>query len=67
MSAVRLLLGEKRTSRGQPISVAIDPLRTCGTNLESRLRAAFLFAICAGTFPDFVVKFLGAAELRYAI
>jgi hypothetical protein len=28
MSAVRLLLGEKRTSRGQPISVAIDPNAT---------------------------------------
>ena len=34
--------------------------------LESRLRAAF-FAICAGTFPDFVVKFLGAASMGVAL
>jgi hypothetical protein len=36
MSAIRSLSGEKRTSRGQPISVANDPRRTLSKGIKAR-------------------------------
>jgi hypothetical protein len=48
MSAVRSLLGEERTSRGQPTSVAIDPERSFSSFEGKAKSLIYINCISAG-------------------
>jgi hypothetical protein len=52
MSAIPPLLGDKRTSRGESISVAIDPKRACAI---AALAAQHLHPLSATTIENLIL------------